>query len=192
MYLFHPTNRNDRYEPYIYFNKLFSQEECERIIQLGVEFNDALVGPVSNPEFNLKIRKSQITWIEESADTMWLYNKIADHVVAGNSEWYRFNLSGFTEPLQLTKYEHGGHYDWHTDFGSQASSIRKLSVVIQLTDPTTYEGGNLEFMGVKGKDIERNQGDMIVFPSFEYHRVTPVTKGVRHSLVTWISGNTFV
>ncbi|MGB0178111.1 MAG: 2OG-Fe(II) oxygenase, partial [Owenweeksia sp.] len=82
--------------------------------------------------------------------------------------------------------------DWHMDFGAGEISHRKLSMTVQLSDPADYEGGDLEFMiNQKVVTAPRTRGTVIVFPSFILHRVTPVTKGVRHSVVGWVSGTPF-
>ena len=106
------------------------------------------------------------------------------------NQTYRFELYGFFEGAQIATYTEGGHYKWHIDVGSELSSNRKLSVTVQLTDPTEYEGGGLEFMNVD-QTVSRAIGSLIVFPSFLMHRVVPVTRGTRQSMVTWISGPPF-
>jgi PKHD-type hydroxylase len=92
--------------------------------------------------------------------------------------------------LQVATYSVGEHYDWHIDLGPGKNSSRKLSLSLQLSDSSEYEGGELEFMNVKEK-TSREIGTLITFPAFLTHRVTPVTKGTRKSLVAWISGDSF-
>jgi PKHD-type hydroxylase len=92
--------------------------------------------------------------------------------------------------IQFTAYdEQGSHYDWHMDCGEGNLSRRKLSMTIQLSDPEGYSGGNLELLyGRHPVTVERKRGTLVAFPSYTLHRVTPVTAGVRYSLVLWISG----
>jgi PKHD-type hydroxylase len=109
-----------------------------------------------------------------------------------NRQHWNLDIAGFGEALQMTRYEGGdeGHYDWHQDFGATIS--RKLSIVVQLTDPDTYEGGDLQIMtSHQPINVERKRGLVAVFPSFQLHRVTPVTSGDRHTLVAWMSGPRF-
>lgn len=94
---------------------------------------------------------------------------------------------GFIEPLQLARYTTGGHYDWHAD-QLVGQSPRKLSVVVLLSDPEDYKGGDLIFDRVSEKPPTRARGSVIVFPSFKQHKVTPVTEGTRYTLASWIGG----
>ena len=83
-------------------------------------------------------------------------------------------------------------YGWHLDYGGNGTPSRKLSMVLQLTDPSQYEGGNLQLM-TSGEPItvRKQRGLVVVFPSYVLHQVTPVTNGNRQSLVSWITGPTF-
>lgn len=106
---------------------------------------------------------------------------------------WNFEVTGFAENFQLTKYEKGNKYDMHVDAGLYGTPMpRKLSIVVQLSDPNDYEGGELDILCTDG-DIEmlRGQGDVIVFPSYMYHKVREVTKGTRYSLVSWVGGPPF-
>lgn len=95
----------------------------------------------------------------------------------------------FHEELQLAKYSDRGFFDWHLDFGAGEISARKLSMTIQLSDPNDYEGGDLRFMINKEiVNAPKEKGTIIIFPSFIMHRVTPITKGTRQSIVGWVSG----
>ena len=111
-----------------------------------------------------------------------------------NSQFYKFELTGFGEALQLTNYDHSeqGMYGWHQDYGSVGGPSRKLSLVLQLTDPSEYEGGNLQIM-TSGEpiNVHKQRGLVTVFPSYTVHQVTPVTQGSRQSLVAWITGPEF-
>ena len=103
---------------------------------------------------------------------------------------WNFDVWGYHDDFQYTKYYGGdqGHYDWHMDLGPNMSN-RKLSCVIQLSDPSDYEGGELEFnLGYTILSVPKGKGVITFFPSFLLHRVTPVTKGTRISLVTWLCG----
>lgn len=168
----------------------FSPEECKQIINLSEQYflKDATVkhGKLS------EIRKSKICWIMPELDTEWIYRRITDIVVDLNSKYFKFDISGLHEGLQFTKYiAPDGEYDKHID-RSTNFIIRKLSISIQLNHPNDYEGGDLKFFeDDKGSVGSKDQGTLILFPSFILHQVTPVTKGERNSLVAWVTGKNF-
>jgi PKHD-type hydroxylase len=121
-----------------------------------------------------------------------VFEKLSDVVSKINAEHFHFDLTGFGEALQLTNYDQSEHgmYGWHQDFGAGIS--RKLSMTVQLTDPSEYEGGNLQmFTSNEPKSVPKRRGLIAVFPSFVLHQVTPVTQGSRQSLVAWVSGPPF-
>jgi PKHD-type hydroxylase len=127
-----------------------------------------------------------------TAENEWVFKKLSHVVSSVNAANFRFDLTGFGEGLQLTLYEgsDNGTYDWHRDRGVIVS--RKLSLVLQLTDPSRFEGGNLEILEInKPITLKKQRGLITVFPSYTTHRVTPVTSGERSSLVVWISGPPF-
>jgi len=151
------------------------------------------------------IRRSNIFWLyanlEKKYNCQGLVAKIAGTIEQVNERDFGFELTTF-EPPQMTRYEstERGHYDWHIDCNTIVSNIhRKLSWIIQLSNPSEYEGGDLGFTGPEGEPIwvrdqdERilNKGTLITFPSFLPHTITPVTKGIRHSMVGWCQGPRF-
>lgn len=142
---------------------------------------------------NINVRKSNIKWIRDLSvhEAIWaLGNRV-------NAEGFGYDLYERINDIQYTEYSHTnkGTYDWHIDMsiGSAISyRVRKLSIIIQLTDPSEYEGGDILFK-ISGKEethpeLFRQKGTLIAFPSFIMHKVTPVTKGTRNSLVTWFEG----
>jgi PKHD-type hydroxylase len=167
----------------------FSAEECRHIIALGNARakTDGILEDGSDRA--QKHRVSQVAWIEPNADTHWLYHRLAVVFQDVNVE-YGFDLRGLVDLLQYTLYGQGQHFDWHVDIGAGRSSVRKLSMTIQLTDEADYEGGKLEFLGAELAQ-QRTLGAAIVFPSMLAHRVSPVTAGLRRSLVVWACGPTF-
>lgn len=113
--------------------------------------------------------------------------------MANQSAEWGYSITG-QEPTQLARYKSidNGHYDWHMDSGPPQNGIqRKLTCVILLNDPSEFEGGVLQFKGMEDKIILEKQGTIVVFPSFVEHKVTPVTKGVRYTAVTWAIGPSF-
>ena len=139
------------------------------------------------------IRRSQVNWLTCTPETNWVYERLSDIAAILNAKHFQLNLTGFGEPLQLTNYnsKEDGMYGWHQDFGGKIS--RKLSLVLQLSDPADYEGGNLQVMNsANPENIRKQRGLIAAFPSYTLHQVEPVTKGTRQSLVAWVSGAPFV
>lgn len=175
----------------------FTKEELDLIEEIASrrEKTDGLIGGAEGSK-NSEIRASQVSWIELANDTDWLYSKLAYIANQLNGQFYKFDLYGFNEHFQYTVYdgETNGHYNWHIDAGKDHGLLppRKLSLVLQLSDPEDYEGGDLEIMTRTEPDkVLKQKGLVAVFPSFRLHRVTPVTKGIRKSLVAWITGPSF-
>jgi len=175
-----------------------SNEECKKIIKIAKNKN-LEQGKIYNKEkedvLNVKdVRDSNICWLYPIDDLNWLFTKIGQTCLELNKSYFGFDLNGISEPLQFTNYKApSGKYGKHIDSGgSQLISIRKLSISIQLTDPNEYEGGELILYDSEKENImEKEQGALIVFPSFVLHEVKPVTKGERNSLVCWITGKEF-
>ena len=177
---------------YYRFPKAFSPEECKILVSAQFKTGPGLTEDGKNTE----VRKSQIFWIPKTQQWADLHQKIMTLVGQCNKEFYNFDISSLTEHLQYTEYDESyqGHYDWHFDVGEGALNCgRKLSISIQLSDTSEYEGGELQFSmdGDKILVAEKEQGTMVIFPSYLRHRVTPVTRGCRRSLVTWITGPPF-
>jgi len=159
------------------------------------------------------VRNSKICWLEEQ----WLYELLQPYLHQANEEaGWKFQWD-WSESIQFTEYGLNQFYGWHYDGGSDhlcvykkenvknesmVGKVRKLSMTVNLSKPNEYEGGNLNFdFGLHRRKDEkrfhecveiRPQGSIIVFPSFLYHQVTPVTKGTRYSLVMQNCGNPFV
>lgn len=139
------------------------------------------------------IRKSNVCFIEDKEinDKIWRY------ILDANSSCFGFDIvKDFKVQFGEYKEEDKGFYSWHADLDLVTDKLfdRKLSIVIQLSDKSEYSGGKLEFEidgEVRTFDEFDNKGSVIVFPSFVRHRVTPVTKGVRNSLVAWVNGPNF-
>lgn len=136
-----------------------------------------------------ELRKSAVVALEPEPKHAWIFDRIAGLASSVNFERYGFDILGIHEPLQLAEYGVDDFFQWHMDFGPGPSSCRKLSLTVQLSDPASYAGGNLQFMiNDQAVDAPRDRGSVVIFPSFVLHRVTPVTEGTRRSVVGWISG----
>jgi PKHD-type hydroxylase len=170
---------------------------CKRIIRLAHNKWEAseVESDLGSDELDTSLRKSGVFWTKEE----WLVALIWSYMDAYNE------VSGLSydirsvEPIQLTRYGKGGFYDFHVDgFGSKkwevGGSVRKLSMTIQLSED--YDGGEFEVVRCRKGEVEvdtmdKSMGTVILFPSVLEHRVLPVTRGVRYSLVAWFTGPAF-
>ena len=174
---------------YYWFEKGFLSQEVDSIVNgsLEYEFQKAVIIDEHNTD---KFRKSNIKWLPYDSKWEWVIDKIMSQVIEANNTIWNFDLKSIIDNIQYTEYEgNGGHYDWHLDIGPGSISHRKISVVIQLSEPNEYEGGDLQIMtGSEYVTIPKGKGNVVVFPSFLLHRVVPLTSGNRKSLVLWIGG----
>lgn len=183
-------------EPFAWWEKAFTSDQLDWLQQQAKQATQqAAVGNGENSEVNSNIRRSQISWMHKTPDNAWVYNVLADVVSSLNAQYFGFDLTGFGEALQLTHYDgtDNGMYGWHQDYGAGKVGIsRKLSLVVQLTDPSEYEGGNLQVMNSASPiTVRKERGFITAFPAYMLHQVTPVTQGTRQSLVAWVSGPPF-
>lgn len=201
------TRNIDRFVPpleqFHIWGEGFTDEECDNVAKFGELFTvrqgNAMgrVGGGPNDEQGKlieEVRKSPIAWIEPNPDTYWIFDRMNAILAHVNFHVFQNDLDQF-EGFQYSKYKApGGHYTWHTDTVThpQDGKFRKISCVLMLTDETEYEGGNLELNinGDQNKPVEirLKKGQCIFFYSHIPHRVTPVTKGLRLTLVTWALG----
>ena len=201
---------------YWYFKSAVPTHICDDIIKYGLQTREqlALTGGYGDQKLNQrqvkdlkKKRDSNIVWISED----WIYKELHPYIrQAGANAGWNFQWD-YSEACQFTKYNKGQYYDWHCDSWEGAynkpndpnshGKIRKLSVTLSLSDEKDYKGGELEFdLRNMDPDKKRNttickeikpKGSMVIFPSFVWHRVRPVTKGSRYSLVIWNLGRPF-
>ena len=205
---------------YWYFQSAIPERICDDIVKYGHQLQHqlALTGGLGHDPKKLNQkqikdlktkRDSNIVWMNDR----WIYKEIQPyiHTANANAGW-NFQWD-FSENCQFTKYQKGQYYDWHCDSWDKPyfrqdnpqdptnGKIRKLSVTVTLSDPKDYKGGELEFdfrqndpdkkrQIVKFKEI-LPKGSLVVFPSFVWHRVCPVTRGERNSLVIWNLGYPF-
>lgn len=164
-------------------------QECEKLQPMegeigGVGTGGALVSDV---------RRSQVRW---AGHIKWIHDLVWSYASHANRQAFGFDLS-LLEDIQYTEYDGSqqGYYNWHEDtfWGGPTCFDRKLSVVIQLSNPEEYEGGKflLENIENPAEDELKQRGSVLVFPSPLRHMVEPVTKGHRKSLVAWVEGPKF-
>ena len=201
-----------------YFKSALTPKFCDDVIKYGLSKNEEMAQTgnikkkLNKEEIKTmkQVRNSDIAWL----DDLWIYKEIHPYVDKANEKaGWNFQWD-FSESCQFTKYKLNQYYDWHCDSYSKPfnqpnninkhGKIRKLSVTCQLTDGSEYEGGELEFDFrdydpskrdeskhlLKAKEI-LPKGSIVVFPSHLWHRVKPVRKGIRYSLVLWNIGYPF-
>jgi len=182
-------------EPFVWWENGFTEQDLNWLQKQAQRADQrAQVGGNPTGDDLAKIRRSHLSWLNKTQDTAWVFEKLGHIASSLNAQHYRFDLTGFGEALQLTNYDQSeqGMYGWHVDYGGKISESRKLSLVLQLTDPSQYEGGNLQVMtGGQPQTVRKQRGLVAAFPSYVLHQVTPVTSGNRQSLVAWISGPAF-
>ncbi len=186
---------------YWHWEKEISHEICQRLINLGK--GNWIRGLIDETYENLNLyntRKSNIAWTNEQ----WIYDLIWPYMLSANEQaGWKYDIVA-AENCQATRYTKDGFYEWHKDgIGSHNEVInepdneflhgntRKLSMSIVLN--SNFEGGDFEMVGLddENKVPKLEEGSIIIFPSFMEHRVTPVTKGIRYSLVAWFVGPPF-
>jgi PKHD-type hydroxylase len=180
--------------PFVTWDNGFTEEELIAIESYCEKNLEVSGGTVGYNTSDSTIRKSNVGWIANNAETGWFYDRLAFIARKVNSQFYRFDLYGFVEDFQYTIYDSAelGYYDWHVDMGANAVTTRKLSMVIQLSEPEDYEGGDLQIMdGNKLTTVDKARGKLVAFPGYVLHKVTPVTKGIRKTIVIWIAGPPF-
>ena len=171
---------------------VFDPDECDRLLGYIAEFGQAQ-GEIaredrSGGELDREVRRVRQTVVPGVPETDWVYERLASAVDRCNQDFFGFDLREFDEELAIVDYRSGDFYDWHLDFGREASS-RKLSVSVALSSPEDYEGGALAFPTIEFDRAAR--GSAIVFPSFLLHGVQPVKRGRRCALVGWVAGPPF-
>jgi PKHD-type hydroxylase len=182
------------YSNYYWFKDGFTTTELADIESLttNLDWVDAQTGQDVKSKIT-DYRKSKIKWCPQSDEWYWVYEKLSDMIKSANKTMWDFELTQMRELIQYTEYySGGGQYDWHMDCGIGIQNQRKVSVTVQLSDPSEYEGGDLQFnIGGSWITAPRIKGAAVIFPSFFLHRVTPITKGTRKSFVLWVGGEPF-
>ena len=177
-------------------SSVFTPKQCQMVIDKGMSLKseEAKVGMGQKPGGGNDPEKriTTISWIPFK-DMPEMYRDIEKTMLQANNNHFGFEGMQLTEPAQFTHYLTGGFYEWHMDndvAGKHQPPVRKISMTLLLSDPSTFEGGELEIMS-KGKTAKLKQGQAMFFASWLQHRVKPVTKGERYSLVMWFGGPPF-
>lgn len=179
---------------------VYPYARLDELIALGDSLPkaSAIVGTGGDDTVAKDIRDSSVSWIRPSPETKWIYDGLCVAARQLNKDFFGFDLNG-VDNLQYTVYdadekERPQYYDWHVDRrgrGLGMNNPRKLSMVLQLSDPLSYEGGDLILHNLFKKVVPKEKGLLFAFPSYSLHKVTPVTAGVRKTLVAWFCGPDF-
>ena len=176
---------------------IFTPLQCKMVIEAGREEprKNAQVGAEKGKKegvIDTEIRTSHISWIPFKKMPE-MYKDIERTMLKTNNNHFGFEGMQITEMAQYTEYPEGGFYDWHVDNYDNCQHeppVRKISMTCLLSPENEFEGGDLELIK-EGQAVKLKQGQAAFFASFIRHRVAPVTKGVRRSLVMWFGGTPF-
>lgn len=186
-----PSKYNNYLNKAIAIPKVFSAEECSKIINFSGDFIGSIIKTIddSNKHYSPDARNSYSKSIYPNLETAWFFkkmNKIIDEV---NMNTFNFILDSIQD-THILKYEEGGFFKKHVDVGDGLLSTRKLSSVLLLSATSDYEGGELEF-DCQNHELNKEQGSIVFFPAYLAHVVKPVKRGVRYTFVGWSHGPSF-
>ena len=194
-----PIRRSAVTEPWCYWDGAFTDEEIQKIIDYceSKELDIGTTYGTADKSDTEKVRISKIGFHERTPDIGWIFDKLNFILQSINEMYYGFELNGYNM-FQYTTYkaEEKGKYNWHMDMllGDRSKDYepRKLTLTLLLNDD--FEGGEFQLnMGNQNNPtiLPAKKGRALLFPSFMIHRVTPITKGTRKSLVVWCLGPKF-
>ncbi|MCL2932534.1 MAG: 2OG-Fe(II) oxygenase [Trichodesmium sp. MAG_R03] len=174
----------------------FTVDECDWIISLlqNVETSQNCIVEVTNPSY----RQVSAWSIYQTQETNWVWQRLINNVIYANSYWWNYDLVGILEPIQLICYDSNNtshkikdNCDLHID-NEYPFSFRKISFSVELSDPNSYEGAELNlYVQTNPQVLPRGRGTMTMFPSFILHEVIPIISGKRWALIGWVTGPQF-
>lgn len=191
IYSIDPANRKEANYPFVPSHSGLSGEQIDLIRSVGDGLNSTTVKVYGDDQSGVNASGSHFL---RTPETEWVYSRMAQAVSDINAKHFGYDISGFYENFYYLRYDGGeGHrFNWHFDIGGQTPAPRKITLVLHLSAPEEYEGGELELMGA-GVPIETPKvlGMITAFPAYTAHRVTPVTGGTRRVLVMFAAGPNF-
>ena len=193
-----PPRGHQCQEQFAYWEGFLTKEDIDTLLSLP-HWHTKKTAEIGMPDegvVNKDIRTTDVAWFLPCEKTRHIWEKIVVTIAQVNAQFFHFDLTGCYEPAQLGIYkaDDGGHYNWHIDdMASPMATPRKLSMTLMLSDTSEFEGGELQLKTINDDviSVEQKQGRAYFFPSYRLHRVAPVTKGVRRSLVLWVGGPPF-
>lgn len=173
-------------------------KRLEDLVNNNYTFSKGLIGNNNTEEekqFSLNNNNRDIAYIEPNSQSKWLYELLFPIAIEANEELFHFDIDSVTDLIHYVVYpEDEDHLTWHKDITDGQTMRRKLAMTVQLSNSSDYEGGEFQIWNGGENSFEtitRERGDVIVFPTFYQHRVTPITKGERKCLVFWTGGRPF-
>lgn len=180
-----------------YFRKYFSPEQCQKILDdsVNIQSQDGVLGTDSGIKADYSYRRSRVKFIsDKDQNYQWLYDHLWKMAIQANRDFFDVHISrlSFVQLAEYSALDKGEYRDHHDVFWiTEETHHRKLTCLIQLTDPQQYQGGDFQLLDTAQfppANEMREQGTVIFFPSFFMHRATPVTQGTRHSIAAWFEG----
>jgi len=189
----------------VHKDDFLTEQRCDELIKMfdNSEQYKATVAGTYNGNgadiVNENVRKVQEVRFSEEivlSDGFNLNKNLMMACEMANTLFFNFDIANEFSNVRMLRYEDTGKYDWHLDIGNEETSVRKITAIVQLSDENDYDGGNFEFSmtdktGENTAVGSRKKGSLILFPSYLGHRVSPLTRGVRYSVLTWMLGNAF-
>lgn len=189
MLIKHFSEENPLNSSHIVIESAFGAEECQKIIRMPphrlIDSGENL--SVYNQDNDFHNTHSKL--IIHNQENTWLFQKLVNLAMEANKNFFKMDISSLNETYIL-EYRKGDYFRPHMDINDFSASTRKLSLVLLLSEPGDYQGGELEFIPSVG-EISQNQGNLIIFPSYMVHQVRKLKKGIRFSMVSWIHGPVF-
>lgn len=198
-----PSDRKKSTYPYVFWDNGFSEEEIDQLnnLEKTLSFEQSKIFGQGGLSENNDIRRSKINFFVKNNETAWIFDRFNNIIKSINDNFYGFDLNGY-DKIQYTVYnsENEGTYDWHMDtfLGkniNETEDTRKLTLILMMTEKgIDFVGGDLQMnMGTEENalTVPMHKGRIVVFPSFLIHKVTPVLRGIRKSLVIWVEGPKF-
>jgi PKHD-type hydroxylase len=181
--------QSDFLNDFVVLKNIFSPMECDKIINLRGNKGQSYVASDTGPVLNYFSRRSKSNFIAFNKHMTWVLDRLAMVFTEVNNNLFKFNLA-YMNDVNILEYKQEGFFAMHTDVGASELSYRKLSLVCFLSDPEDYVGGKLTFY-LKNSDFEQERGSVVIFPSYLFHQVQPLTSGVRYTLIAWACGPVF-
>lgn len=190
---------NSNWNSFYYFKNIFTDsmiKELEDMVKSNYTFSKGKTGiaELGNDTDSYETNNRDIAYLYPDERSKPLYDLLFPLALEANEKLYGFDIDIVTDPIHYVIYpEDGGHLDWHMDVGAYGVNKRKLAMTVQLSDANDYEGGEFQiwFGGKEHLTLPREKGDVVIFPTFCMHRVTPITRGQRKVLVFWTGGRPF-
>lgn len=176
-------------------DRAFTEKECEEALrsfdryprERGLVGKPAVDGDPSSEYSQVidkMLRDCYVTYVARDSENAWLHERLEAIMAEANDKYWQLHITDYSQPMRLMSYYEGDHFNsLHSDHGVGDTCFRKLTCILQVSKPTDYVGGQFEVIGEPTPPEAYNQGSVLVFPTYLIHRVSPVTSGIRHSVI---------